>query len=167
MDHLQATQLVNRIEKLERQNVRYRWAAVTAALVVLSLAIMGQTPSKLAGIVEARSFVLRDKSGNMHGTLAVDDKTNASTLVLADDSGKIRTELKVTHDGKSGIAFGDLGGKPRLIMGLKGEGSPDMGFADSQGNLRIGIGLEPDGTPGIVIYDENGKAAWRAIWRKP
>lgn len=167
MADLQTAELAKRIEKLERQNLRYRFVGAGAALLAFGAIVMGQSKPNVASVIEAQSFVLRDKSGNLRGTLAVDSKTDSSTLVLADGSGKIRAEVKVANDGNAGIAFGDADGKPRLIMGLKDGASPDMGFADSQGNLRIGIGLDRDETPAIVMYDEKRNISWRAIWRKP
>jgi hypothetical protein len=167
MTDIQTVEITGRLEKLERQNMRYRLAGAGVAVFAIALFLMGQSKPNVASVVEAQSFVLRDKSGNLRGTFAVDSKTDASTLVLADQSGKIRAEVKVANDGNAGIAFGDADGKPRLIMGLKDTGSPDMGFADSQGNLRIGIGLDPDELPAIVMYDDKRNIVWRALWRKP
>ena len=167
MADLQTAEITKRLQNLERQNFRYRLTGAGVALFAFAAFLMGQSKPNVASVVEAQSFVLRDKSGNLRGTFAVDSKTDASTLVLADQSGKIRAEFKVANDGNAGIAFGDANGQPRLIMGLKDAASPDMGFADSQGNLRIGIGLDPDELPAIVMYDEKRNIVWRAIWRKP
>jgi hypothetical protein len=167
MADLQTAEITKRLQNLERQNFRYRLGGAGLALFAFAAFLMGQSKPDVASVVEAQSFVLRDKSGNLRGTFAVDSKTDASTLVLADQSGKIRAEFKVANDGNAGIAFGDANGQPRLIMGLKDAGSPDVGFADSQGNLRIGIGLDPDELPAIVMYDEKRNIVWRAIWRKP
>jgi hypothetical protein len=167
MADLENLEILQRLENLEQQNFRYRLVGVGFAVVVLAAFLMGQSKPNLASVVEAQSFVLRDKSGNLRGTFAVDSKTDASTLVLADQSGKIRAEFKVANDGNAGIAFGDANGKPRLIVGLKDAGSPDMGFADRQGNLRMGIGLDPDERPAIVMYDEKRNIVWSATGRKP
>ena len=167
MADLENLEILQRLENLEQQNFRYRLVGVGFAVVVLAAFLMGQSKPNLASVVEAQSFVLRDKSGNLRGTFAVDSKTDASTLVLADQSGKIRAEFKVANDGNAGIAFGDANGKPRLIVGLKDAGSPDMGFADRQGNLRMGIGLDPDELPAIVMYDEKRNIVWSATGRKP
>jgi hypothetical protein len=167
MADLQNVEILQRLENLEQQNFRYRLVGVGFAVLVLAAVLMGQSKPNVASVVEAQGFVLRDKSGNLRGTLAVDTKTDASTLVLADQSGKIRAEFKVANDGNAGIAFGDANGKPRLIMGLKDAGSPDMGFADRQGNLRMGIGLGPDELPAIVMYDETRNIVWSATRGKP
>ena len=167
MADLQTAEITKRLQNLERQNFRYRLAGAGVAVLILAAFLMGQSKPNVASVVEAQSFILRDKGGNLRGTFAVDSQTDASTLVLADQSGKIRAEFKVANDGNAGIAFGDANGQPRLIMGLKDAGSPDMGFADSQGNLRMGIGLDPDELPAIVMYDEKRNIGWRAIWRKP
>lgn len=158
--------LTRRIEELERQQIRYRYFGAVVVILLVSVAVMGQTKSNVASALEAQSFVLRDKSGNIRGTLAVDTKTDASTLVLADKSGKIRTEINVGNDGNAGIAFGDASGKSRLAMGLKNNNSPDIGLADAKGVIRIGIGLQADGNPAIVFYDDQQKTIWRAPDRK-
>ena len=171
MADFQAAEVLQRLENHERQNFRYRLVGVTLAVLVLAALLMGQSKSKVASAVEAQSFVSRDKSGNLRGTLGVDNKVDnkmdASTLVLADQSGKIRAEFLVANDGNAGIAFTDASGKPRLIVGLKDAGSPDMGLADSQGNLRMGIGLDPDELPAIVMYDEKRNIILSATGRKP
>ena len=167
MSDLGTAEILQRLETLEQQNFRYRLMAAGTALFVLAAFLMGQSKPNVASVVEAQSFVLRDKSGNLRGTLAVDNKTDASILVLADQSGKIRGEFKVANDGNAGIAFGDANGKPRLIMGLKDAGWPDIGLADSHGNLRIGIGFDPDELPAIVMYDDKRNIVWRATGRQP
>jgi hypothetical protein len=167
MADLQTAEILQRLENLEQQNFRYRLVGVGFAVLVLAAFLMGQSKPNVASVVEAQSFVLRDKSGNLRGTLAVDSKTDASNLVLADQSGKIRAEFKVANDGNAGIAFGDVNGKARLIVGLKDAGSPDIGFADSQGNLRMGIGLDPDELPAIVMYNDKRTIVWSATGRKP
>lgn len=167
MADLENREILQRLENLEQQNFRYRLVGLGLAIFILAAFLMGQSKPNVASAVEAQSFLLRDKSGNLRGTFAVDSKTDASTLVLADQSGKIRAEFKVANDGNAGIAFGDANGKPRLIVGLKDAGSPDMGFADRQGNLRMGIGLNPDERPAIVMYDEKRNIVWSATGRKP
>ena len=167
MSNLGSAEILQRLGTLERQIFRYRLLGVGTAVFVSAAFLLGQSRPNIASVVEAQSFVLRDKSGNLRGTLAVDNKSEASTLVLADQSGKIRAEFKVANDGNAGIAFGDANGKPRLIAGLKAAGSPDVGLADSQGNLRIGIGFDPDGLPAIVMYDDNRNIVWRASGRQP
>ena len=132
MAELQTAEILQRLANLEQQNFRFSLAGVGIAALILAAFLM-------ANAVEAQSFVLRDKSDILRATLAVDSKTEASTLVLADQSGKICAEFKVANDG---IAFGDANGQPRLIVALKNSGTPDMGWADSQSNLRMGIGLE-------------------------
>jgi len=158
--------LTRRIEGLERQQIRYRYFGALALIFLVSVAVMGQSKSSVAGVLEAHGLVLRDKSGNIRGTFAVDTKTDASTLVLADKSGKIRAEINVANNGNAGIAFGDAGGKPRLAMGLKNNNSPDVGLADAEGVIRIGIGLQPDGNPAIVFYDDQQNPTWRPPDRK-
>ena len=167
MADLQTAEILQRVKNLEQQNFRYRLFGLGITVFVLAGFLMGQSKPDVASVVEAQSFLLRDKSGNLRGTFAVDSKTDASTLVLADQSGKIRAEFKVANDGNAGIAFGDANGNPRLIVGLKDAGSPDMGFADRQGNLRMGIGLDPDELPAIVMYDDKRNIVWSATGRNP
>lgn len=103
MADLENLEILQRLENLEQQNFRYRLVGVGFAVLVLAAFLMGQSKPNVESVVEAQSFVLRDKSGNLRGTFAVDSKTDASTLVLADQSGKIRAELKVANDATQAL----------------------------------------------------------------
>src|SRR6266568_8517099 len=61
--------LVKRLEKLERQNRRFRIGALLVLLIVGSLVVIGARP---ANVLQAEKFTLVDQSGRTMATLGPD-----------------------------------------------------------------------------------------------
>ena len=85
--------VLERLEKLERQNRRIKWAGATAVLMgVLSLVHCGPLGQMRRDTIEAHRFVLLDDEGRMRGemtaefpTLSFYDKAGVKLMSLGDD----------------------------------------------------------------------------------
>ena len=58
--------LARRLDKVERENRWLKLAGVVAVAVIAAVVLMGQaTPSKVAKVIEAEKFVLKDIHGKV------------------------------------------------------------------------------------------------------
>jgi hypothetical protein len=96
--------VLERLEKLERQNRRLKQAGTAVLIVTALLALMGQASPKKT--IEANEFILRDDSGNVRGRLTVDDNTMGAFLILSGKDG--------IHD--SVVSSGLPAGEPGILM---------------------------------------------------
>jgi len=65
--HLAA--IVDRVEKLEKQDRRIRCVAFVALVLVSTILLMGQ--ARPTRVVEANAFLLKDATGKLRGALRV------------------------------------------------------------------------------------------------
>ena len=146
-------EFVERIERLEASNGllqgecrRWRRGGLAMAAIGVVLGITGAAAaSRVAPLLEANEFVLRDRDG------------------------KPRAALTVRDDGSPGLAFFDREGKVRLSFDLgsvdpakaKADDSagprepPGMNIYDEAGGLRAALTIRPDGTPGLGLFDKD------------
>jgi len=141
-----------RLERVERQN---RWMKLLGA-VVLALAgavlLMGQAFPK---IEEASSFLLRDREGNIRSTLI----TGADGSVIQDfydKAGKARITLSVLPDGSPRLQFYDNAGTPRAGLVVLPDSS-GLVFSDRNKKPRVTLSMLADGVSGLQLLDPNGK----------
>ncbi len=90
--------IIDRLERLERQNRRMKLTGLATLVVVGAFLLMGQ--ASLSGTlseVRARRFVLQDSRGRERA--ALDINSGAPGLVLLDANGKPRAVLAVLSDG--------------------------------------------------------------------
>lgn len=135
--------LAERLERLSRQNLRYRRAALGVVVVAAGVATMGQAPVKRStGEVRAQRFVLVDASGATRGTLAV------------------------ASDGSTRLELSDAAQRPRIAATVSGE---EASFAVvAPGDNRLGAALTVDRfTSRLSLSDGNGiDRLWVAIRRQ-
>ncbi len=169
-----------RLDRLEREN---RWLKRIGALVGVGIAavvLMGQArPSKVAKVIEAERFVLRDKdekvraslnvlSGNRYG-LILYDKDEKPRLVLGhtpiglglsllDKNGKVRSQLAYLPDGRSALSINDQDGKSRLLLGVDA-GVPTIGLVDRNEVPRAILSVTSV-SPDLSLFDKKGKVIW-------
>ena len=75
--------LVGRIDRLERQNRRFRRAATAIALGVAAVFLMGQTVPK-SPAVETQKLVLKDKRGKIRAVLGAFSEDEPFGLLVFD-----------------------------------------------------------------------------------
>ena len=109
------TAVVERLEKLERQNRRLKQAGAVALILAAAVLLMGQVPSHRT--VEANEFVLKDGDGRMRARLYMQAPRMVSpALEFYDLDGVKRVSLDVQYSG-SGISFYDEEGTQEITLG--------------------------------------------------
>ncbi len=89
-------------------------------------------------VIKAGKFLLVDKGGHEHGSLAIGPDGNPS-LILYD----------VDHN-------------VRFVAELMAKGNPRLFFSDQNGKIRSVIGTSADGSPLLQLKDENRAIVWSA-----
>lgn len=148
--------VIRRIERLERENRRFRRLTVLLALVMT-------WPLLLAAGKDGGASVLE-----------------ASKLVLKDEKGVARAELGTQPDGSPVLTFAD--GKGGASLALRGTmAAPIIELADGTGgsvwisssatgaSLSLGKGkgevelaTNASGQPSVKLVDRDGKLLWHA-----
>ena len=179
--------LLERLEKLERQNRRLKrvgalaLVGVGAGLIVgyAKLAQLGESlghpvgriiaPNTImAGTVQARDFELRDPDGHCFAHLYTFKGEPA--LELMDANGKVRAGLGL-FGGKSYLDV--LGTDPKSLIELTVDpNGPTLSVSDQKGfSSVVGVADLEDVHTGetsktsaasVVIFGKNGKVIWRA-----
>ncbi|OFW26814.1 MAG: hypothetical protein A3H27_05285 [Acidobacteria bacterium RIFCSPLOWO2_02_FULL_59_13] len=127
------TDVLKRLESLERQNRRLKQIGASALVVIAALVLMGQTSARRT--VEANEFILRDGAGGARARLFIEGPQDleSPTLALFDVGGTKRAELALSEGGAPAVG----GGFPRLQ------------FFDDQGYQRLSLWAA--GTAGLEI----------------
>ena len=122
--------VMERLEKLEKQNRGLKQAGAVALIVVAAILLMGQAATKKT--VEANEFILKDASGKVRAKLFMKEGPD---LVFYDSNGK-------------DLAW--LGVHPLL--------GPTLSFYSANGKsgpLRDGLAIDLNQT-GLAIFDDSG-----------
>ena len=153
--------IIARLERLERAQRRRRGVTLAGALVVASLALMGQ---RHAGrTVEAERFVLRDTTGQARAELSVDGAHSVS-LRFKDGDGRPRLTVG-TENGAALIVLNEQGGKLRAGLVALPHGAPGLNLYDATGKPRAELSLNRDGAPALTFNDRDGFATWKTTGR--
>jgi hypothetical protein len=119
----------NRLEKLERENRRFKVLGSAALLGVagaLFLGLAAAPPKKL----EAEVIVVKSPNGKAQMILGVGEEGPALTLV--DKNGKLRVNIDVSTDGP-GLDLLDAAESPRAQLMVTEDQGPLLNFTDSKG----------------------------------
>lgn len=155
--------LVQRLEKLERQNRFFKIAALLALLAVASAFSIAARP---ANIVTAERFVVQDSSGKTIATLGPDTDGLPGLSIKDSNTGKERAWLGLWSKGQeASLGFFDQNAKERSRLGILANGLTRLSIDDDNGKLRAWIGQSGGGKEsGIGFYDANEKErAWMGI----
>lgn len=103
--------LVRRLDRVERENRRLKRAGLVVLAGIAALVLMGQAkPDKVAEVVEAEKFVLREPSGKLRASLGV-GADDVASLSLMDRVEKPHAVLAASRDGSAALIFYDKDGK--------------------------------------------------------
>lgn len=102
--------VLQRVEKLERQNRKIKKTGILAAVIVVAALMMGQAASKTR-IIEAQGFLLRDKDGMIRAELATNSRGSVG-LHLYNPQRYVqeapKASLEVEADGSSRLILGSM-----------------------------------------------------------
>jgi hypothetical protein len=104
-------QLEIRIERLEKQNRRFKLGALTLLAAFVSVSLLGQTtPTKKKPLKPAAAPAAA-------AALGTPDQIEAHSFVLKDSNGKVRAELSMTGTGP-GLKLRDEAGTALVTLSL-------------------------------------------------
>ena len=143
--------LVNRIERLERQNRFFRLISLLALILFSSVLLMAQ--SRQDGPLTAGRFELVDRTGKIRAALGM--TASGPALLLVDEKGATRVSLNTTETGSSlklYDAFGEIEGGAFEVDAS----SRQFRLYDKPGKIRAGLLVGSDG-PALLLADAGGK----------
>jgi hypothetical protein len=155
--------LVRRVERLERDNRRWRRGAVVGLFLLAGAGLLGQAPvvPGAAKALDAERFNLRDTAGHLRGSLGVTTDGTAS-LVLYNTAGAHQIGLGVLPDGTASIFLGSAAGRTVTELTLYRDGTPSLVVRDRAGKTRMLLGAAVDGQPFLYFLDAAGANTWKA-----
>lgn len=128
-------ELVERIEKLEQENLRLRQRRRRAQVLLTFLLSLGFGISIMIGAGAVQKVVVR-----------------AEAFYLEDENGQVRALWEVTPDGPTLCFF--HGEDPRLSIGLARDGAAVVDFLHMQ-EPRLQLSVSSDGWPQWRLFDPN------------
>ncbi len=144
--------ILRRLERLERDNRRWKRGALALAAGLLGALVVGFAgPRDVEDVVEAKRFVLRGDDGKEYATLALDQQGNPNLLLRREKASAI-----LTLSGPALHMRGD-DGKSSAWIGFDPRGAARMELASEK--LRDGIRavVQPDGSSGVYAVDAEGR----------
>ena len=149
--------LTQRLDRMERENRRLKRMGALAVAIVAALVLMAQaTPAKVAKVIEAEKYVLRDVHGKRRGELTVTDY-GGTALWLTDEDGNIGAALSVVPDGARRLELVVKHGTKAEVVVRPKEGDARVLLYDKTRMPRVAMEVLPDGQPIVQIADKNGK----------
>ncbi len=148
--------LVQRLNRMERENHRWKWlVAVTLAVLGVGVVLGQTTPRRVGKVLEAERFVLRDADGKNRAELGVMD--GASILFLNDKDGKPGVALSVLPDGPRMVTLLDKNGKTRSVLTARADGDSGLRLFDKNRMHRASLDVMADGRPILRISPKKNK----------
>ena len=127
-DQLNEVTLVQRIERLERQNRTLRVAGALAILAGAAALFVGMSAPKKS--LETDLLLIKDAAGTTRMILGMADDGPAITML--DEHGKLRANIGVTDKGPE-FDFLDASETPRLQMFIDDKQVPRVNLLDAKG----------------------------------
>ncbi len=170
--------LARRLDRVERENRWLKQAGVVALAVIAAVVLMGQaTESKVAKVVEAEKFVVKDRDGEVRATLGIEKSPHKgvglellapgahnfgaslstgvdghSTLLFSDNGMNVRLSLQTNKDGTSSLYLNQRKGAGGIVL----TSSPAILVSDRKDKTRLFIGLEKDESVFLSLSDREG-----------
>ena len=154
------TEMLVRLDRMERQLRRWRRGAVVALGLAL-VAVAGAMGTPPVQELSVKTLRIVDDAGRDRIVLTADPLQ--ADMTFFDPLGKSRLTLDVAKDRRPVLIFADELGKEsnRLVLGLEEEGVPALMLYDNKGRKRLALGIPKDGGPMIRVLDENEKLKMR------
>jgi hypothetical protein len=149
--------LTERLDRLERENARWKRTGRLVLLGIGAVMVMGQALPK-SRTLTTESLVVVDSTGTTRATFAATE--GFPVLAFFDGNGKARATLQVQPDGSPILALTNGDGAGGLWLHTM-NGKPFLEAVDNDNKNQVGLGLTKQGNPGLVIVS-NGKILWKA-----
>jgi len=150
----QSSDLESRLQRLEKQNRRFRQIMGVAFLVPMALIVMAQVPARKS--VEANEFILKDGNGNVRMRIGMNSKYAYPQIALLDSKGQAHIEIYAS-DTNGGVKLTDSKGITRANFGSSDSGAS---LYDQQFHSRASLGqtdFRSDGGGYLSIDSAGGK----------
>ncbi len=145
--------LVQRLDRLEREGRRLKRIGALVVVAIAAVVLMGQAKSsKVAKVIEAEKFVLREKNGNERGSLEV--VGGVAALILLDQN-EIPKAMLMADKGIASLGL-THNNKVRLLLTSE-DGEPALHFYDSDKKKRLALGVRKKGSAGLQFINKDEK----------
>ncbi len=158
---MQESSLLQRVERLERQNRRLRFSLLAGGLGLFLAAATGSSPwiesgpgAEMGGIpdvVEAERIVLRGANGEEACVIGVDNKGFPQLIMRKDKSHAI-----MTLNGP-GLLLRGADGKRSAFMGMDTRGMTTLSLTSERLIDGVKLAVKPDGAAGLYLLDQDGR----------
>lgn len=147
------TELVKRLEGLERDNRRLKGFAVTAIILAAALGAIYAT-QPVPEVIRARNFEVVDRTGRVRAKMAV-QPNGIAFIQVTDELGHARAAMVTSLSGGSTVEILDPKGHQTAGMGDSTLGG-SIAVADTQGKTRAVMAVSASGAPSIHLSDAQG-----------
>ena len=132
--------LIQRVERLERQNRQLKMAGLGIVLGMATFLLMGAAST--AKTVEAKKIVVLDRHGRARITIGTPAFAGAAIATNPDDPVIWLTDDK---------------GADRAMLANDG-----LSFANGKAGPTVRLSSDPNGLSGLKFYATDGKVSWSA-----
>jgi len=128
-------QLEMRIERLEKQNRRFKMGALTLLVASISVSLLGQT-------TQTKKKSTKPASSAAPAAPATPEQIEAHSFILKDSNGKVRAELSMTGTGP-GLKLRDEAGTALVTLSLNDDApqGPLLLMSDPQHKAGVSISV--------------------------
>ncbi len=149
-DSLLSQQVLDRLGRLERANLRYRLALAAAGLLAFGWAACSVGP-QAKNVLSAERFVLVGADGSEKATLELDSKGNPMLQMRNGQSSAF-----LTTNGPSLLLRGP-DGKTGAFMGIDSKNSSRLELCSHRLLDGVRLSAHADGSSGAYVLDVNGR----------
>ena len=150
--------IVLRLEKLEKQNRRFKRAGLCALVVAVAILLTGQAVPR-NHTIEAQLFLIKDVNGKMRASLGMDTVADAPYLKLYDANEKSRVVIEA-YPRQPNLWLSGADEKMRAVFATAAD-STGLELFDTSGNIRANLQVDQNGTL-FEMLDAEGRTLWSA-----
>jgi len=150
LETLLTQQVLDRLDRLERANRRYRLALAGAALLCFGWAACSLAP-QTKNSLSAERFVLVGADGTERATLELDAKGNPMLQMRNGEASAL-----LTTNGPSLLLRGP-DGKTGAFIGIDGQNTSRVDLTSQRLMDGVRLRAHPDGSAGVYVLDVTGR----------
>jgi hypothetical protein len=155
---VQIDTILQRLERLERENRRWKVLASVGIFVCGCLLLLGAANSRgphIAKELRARSFVLVDQQGTLVAQLG-QLPHGALGLGFYDEGRKARLLMGIEADGGTSVSVYGKDGRGSAELVVEQDGATALRLLDPRWRIRAALATWPDGSPFLHLSDRDG-----------